>query len=43
MARYVVRQRLSLPQQLEQFALEGYAFSDAASAPDRLVFRRHAA
>jgi cytoplasmic iron level regulating protein YaaA (DUF328/UPF0246 family) len=40
MARYAVTQRLSLPQQLQNFDLEGYAFNAASSAPDRFVFRR---
>jgi cytoplasmic iron level regulating protein YaaA (DUF328/UPF0246 family) len=40
MARYAVTQRLTLPQQLQGFDAEGYAFSPADSAPDRFVFRR---
>jgi cytoplasmic iron level regulating protein YaaA (DUF328/UPF0246 family) len=43
MARYAVTRRLSLPQQLEAFDAEGYAFAAAASEPDRLVFRRQLA
>ena len=40
MVRYAVTQRLTLPQQLQGFDLEGYAFAAADSAPDRFVFRR---
>lgn len=40
MARWAIRQRASTPRQLEGFAEQGYAFDAAASAPDRLVFRR---
>lgn len=43
MARYAITQRLTLPKQLEAFDVEGYAFAEAASTPDRLVFRRKAA
>jgi len=43
MARYAITQRVNLPQQLEGFALEGYAFVPASSEPDRLVFRRRQA
>lgn len=43
MARHAITHRLSTPQQLEGFDLEGYAFAPAASAPDRLVFRRKSA
>jgi cytoplasmic iron level regulating protein YaaA (DUF328/UPF0246 family) len=42
MARYALTQRLTLPQQLQAFDLEGYAYAAAASTPDRLVFRRKA-
>ena len=42
MARYAITRRLTLPRQLEGFDLEGYAFAEAASEPDRLVFRRKA-
>lgn len=42
MARYAITQRLTLPKQLEAFDAEGYAFAEAASTPDRLVFRRKA-
>jgi cytoplasmic iron level regulating protein YaaA (DUF328/UPF0246 family) len=40
MARFALTQRLTLPQQLERFDLEGYAFATAVSTPQRLVFRR---
>jgi len=40
MARYATLARITTPQQLEKFKLEGYAFAKAASTPDRLVFRR---
>jgi len=40
MARYAVQQRINTPKKLTAFCAEGYAFDKAASAPDRLVFRR---
>ncbi|GAD22422.1 peroxide stress protein YaaA [Acidovorax sp. MR-S7] len=40
MARWAIQRRAATPRQLEGFNLEGYAFHPAASAPDRLVFRR---
>ncbi|SDP85191.1 hypothetical protein SAMN05216303_1084 [Rhodoferax sp. OV413] len=40
MARFAATHRLTLPQQLQGFNLEGYAFDAAVSQPDRLVFRR---
>lgn len=40
MARYAVTHRIDTPSKLEGFDVEGYAFDDAASQPDRLVFRR---
>ncbi|MFL6692940.1 MAG: peroxide stress protein YaaA [Ramlibacter sp.] len=40
MARYAIQHRVRTPKALEGFDLDGYAFSPAASAPDRLVFRR---
>ena len=43
MARYAVTQRVTLPQQLQGFDSEGYAFAAAASTPDRWVFRRQGA
>ncbi len=42
MARHAVRERLTRPAQLQGFAAEGYAFADAVSTPERLVFRRRA-
>jgi len=42
MARHAVRQRLTRPNQLQGFVAEGYAFAEAASTPERLVFRRKA-
>ena len=42
MARHAVQQRLTRPNQLQGFAAEGYAFAEAASTPERLVFRRKA-
>ena len=43
MARYATEHRLSLPQQLQGFNLEGYAYAPQVSEPDRLVFRRQGA
>lgn len=43
MARYAVVHRLTTPKKLEKFNLGGYAFDDAESEPDRLVFRRRLA
>ncbi len=43
MARHAIRNRVATPRQLEGFDAEGYAFAPAASAPDRLVFRRKSA
>lgn len=40
MARYAITQRVTMPHQLEGFDLDGYALAPAASAPERLVFRR---
>ena len=40
MVRYAVTHRATTPEQLKGFDLEGYRFVPAASAPDRLVFRR---
>lgn len=40
MTRYAIQHRVLTPRQLEGFDLEGYAFDQAASATDRLVFRR---
>lgn len=42
MARYIIDERLDRPEGLMGFAEEGYAFDQAASTADRLVFRREA-
>lgn len=43
MARHAIRRRIATPKGLESFASDGYAFDAAASAPERLVFRRRLA
>jgi cytoplasmic iron level regulating protein YaaA (DUF328/UPF0246 family) len=43
MARHAIRHRVATPQKLQGFDADGYAFDPAASAPDRLVFRRRLA
>ena len=40
MARHAITRRVATPEGLRHFDAEGYAFAAAASAPDRLVFRR---
>ncbi len=40
MARYAIEKRVTTVKKLEAFHAEGYAYSAAASEPDRLVFRR---
>lgn len=40
MARYAVQNRVRSVKALQAFSAEGYAYERAASAPDRLVFRR---
>jgi len=40
MARFAATRRLSLPEQLKDFDLDGYAFDSKASQAGRLVFRR---
>jgi cytoplasmic iron level regulating protein YaaA (DUF328/UPF0246 family) len=40
MARYAIENRLSTPDQLKNFDVEGYAYAPEESAPERLVFRR---
>ena len=40
MARHAITQRIAVPAGLEAFDAEGYRFDAAASARDRLVFRR---
>ena len=42
MARFATQHRLMQPEQLRAFDSEGYAWTAAASTPDRLVFRRKA-
>ncbi|MDM7943086.1 MAG: peroxide stress protein YaaA [Hydrogenophaga sp.] len=42
MVRHAVQHRVTTPEQLKHFDLEGYRFNSAASGPDRLVFRREA-
>jgi len=40
MARWVIEQRATSPEQLAGFNMQGYAFAPEASTPKRLVFRR---
>lgn len=40
MARWAIQHRAETPAQLQGFDLDGYAFTAAASTPERLVFRR---
>ena len=40
MLRYAITQRLATPKGLKDFDVDGYAFFQEASEPDRLVFRR---
>ena len=40
MVRYAIEKKAAAVKKLEGFSVEGYAFDRAASAPDRLVFRR---
>jgi uncharacterized protein len=40
MLRHAITQRLATPEGLKGFDADGYAFFQAASEPDRLVFRR---
>ncbi len=42
MARYATTHRLSMPDQLRAFDVEGYRWTEAQSTPQRLVFRRKA-
>ena len=41
MARYIIQQRLTRPEQLQQFDLAGYQFSAEQSSANELVFLRH--
>jgi cytoplasmic iron level regulating protein YaaA (DUF328/UPF0246 family) len=43
MVRYAIEKKISSVKKLEGFDAEGYRFEPAASAPDRLVFRRRQA
>ncbi|MFN7857496.1 MAG: peroxide stress protein YaaA [Acidovorax sp.] len=43
MARYAITRRVTTPQQLEGFNLDGYGFAPGASTAQRLVFRRKGA
>ena len=43
MCRWAVQQRVASVKKLALFEAEGYALDSAASAPDRLVFRRRQA
>ena len=43
MARYAIQNRLTQPQQLMAFDVDGYAYAPEVSSPNRLVFRRNAA
>jgi uncharacterized protein len=43
MARYAIQNHIRSAKGLQAFALDGYAYSAEASAPDRLVFRRNQA
>ncbi|MCM2342001.1 peroxide stress protein YaaA [Rhodoferax sp.] len=40
MVRFAATRRVSLPEQLKDFDLDGYAFDSSVSQPERLVFRR---
>ena len=40
MARYVIMNKITKPQGLQKFDLEGYAFAPDVSTEDKLVFRR---
>ena len=41
MSRYIIQNRLSQPEQLKQFDLEGYFYDAEASRENELVFKRH--
>ena len=43
MARYAIENRLTTPEQLMHFDVDGYAYAPEVSQPQRLVFRRNAA
>nr|WP_113865436.1 peroxide stress protein YaaA [Brenneria salicis]NMN90477.1 hypothetical protein [Brenneria salicis ATCC 15712 = DSM 30166]RBP64804.1 hypothetical protein DES54_10628 [Brenneria salicis ATCC 15712 = DSM 30166]RLM31533.1 hypothetical protein BHG07_04520 [Brenneria salicis ATCC 15712 = DSM 30166] len=41
MSRFIIQNRLTQPEQLKDFDLEGYFFAPAESSADELVFKRH--
>ncbi len=41
MSRYIIQNRLTKPEQLKKFDLEGYFFDAQSSSADELVFKRH--
>ncbi|KHT30817.1 peroxide stress protein YaaA [Pectobacterium carotovorum] len=41
MSRFIIQNRLTQPEQLKAFNLEGYFFEAADSSSDELVFKRH--
>ena len=42
MARYIIKQRLTRPEQLLEFDLAGYAYCPELSTPHKPLFRRPA-
>ena len=40
MARYAITHQIQVPEKLQNFSQDGYAFAAASATPDRLVFRR---
>jgi uncharacterized protein len=43
MARHAIDQRITAPEALKEFSSDGYAYAEAVSQPERLVFRRRVA
>ncbi|MCG8707564.1 peroxide stress protein YaaA [Brenneria sp. 4F2] len=41
MSRFIIQNRLTKPEQLKAFNVEGYVFADAESSAHELVFKRH--
>lgn len=41
MSRFIIQNRLTQPEQLKDFDLDGYFFADAESSAQELVFKRH--
>ncbi|MDQ5892194.1 MAG: uncharacterized protein QG613_1065, partial [Pseudomonadota bacterium] len=41
MSRFIIQNRLTQPEQLKAFNLEGYFFEAADSSANELVFKRH--